>query len=146
MNTERANLYDYEVSRIYRAFNSLGTPRALNRFVNTYRLVRSLVPDQEADRFFDPEDGDYRYVILLLAILVGFPRDAEGVFGALSEAKPGDAWRVTIDTAVTGKERTRNLAALGDAMALGATWDYEVIGRWVPRVARYSFRGFHRTG
>lgn len=58
------------------------TPRATKRFVNTYRLIRAMVPDGELDNFVGTPDapGEYRVVLLMLAMQSGFPDQAYDVF------------------------------------------------------------------
>ncbi|MEO5580187.1 MAG: P-loop NTPase fold protein [Gemmatimonadaceae bacterium] len=51
------------------------TPRAVKRFVNTYRLVRVMVRPTELSHFEGTrtEPGEYRWPMLLLAVVAGFP-------------------------------------------------------------------------
>lgn len=79
-------LEDYEEEFIQALFPFIPTPRIAKRFINIYRLirVRAAMRDQNESKssatpmseFLDPENGDYRAVLLLLAISVGHPEAA----------------------------------------------------------------------
>jgi hypothetical protein len=51
------------------------TPRAVKRFVNTYRIFRVRAPGSDTDVFrgTDANHGEYRCAMVLLAIITGFP-------------------------------------------------------------------------
>ena len=110
------------------------TPRAARRLMNIYRMLRVSVPDDELDAFGPDGGGEYQAVILLLALLAGWPDDAGDIFAAMRAASDGtDVWQV--------------LAGFGDAFAVPeALRDHITVTsagpyrRWAPRVARFSFR------
>ncbi len=71
--------------REYAALSLLGpffrTPRRVKRFVNTYRLLRSTVPDERFKHFCAT---DHAGAMLLLAILINYPELSEGVLQSLT--------------------------------------------------------------
>jgi hypothetical protein len=132
------------------------TPRAAKRLVNIYRMLRVSVPEDELGAFGPDSDGggEYQAVILLLAILVGRPVEAAGVFGALRAASgEDDLWQVLDSYAAARRkmpgnsEHTAGLAGGADiTAALGKLREHVTVSsagpyrRWAPRVARFSFR------
>ncbi|GAB3402377.1 hypothetical protein GCM10027569_08410 [Flindersiella endophytica] len=116
----------------------IGTPRSAKRLVNVYRLLRAGLPPHERDQF---AQGEFRAVIVLLGILVGFPLQGARLLEALpSYSGPtllelldanGDGW-ATIALAV------RQIGATTDIPQDAGTY-----ARWAPKVARYSFRTGH---
>ena len=64
----------------------IATPRVAKRLVNTYRLLRVSATEPTA---FEGQDGpgEYQAVLLLLAIMNGFPSQASTFFRELSHAR-----------------------------------------------------------
>jgi hypothetical protein len=80
------------------------SPRSAKRFVNIYRLIRSALPAGEIDEFIDERSGNYRPVLLLLAIVVGVPNVAVELFAHIltvgAERKVSDiASGITVNNA-----------------------------------------------
>lgn len=61
------------------------SPRSAKRFLNTYRLVRRMVPDSRIKAWVDPETGAYRAVQVLLALITGLPGIARLLLNLLEE-------------------------------------------------------------
>jgi hypothetical protein len=110
------------------------TPRAAKRLVNTYRMLRVSVPDDELETFLPSGGSEYHAVVLLLSVLVGLPSQAKEIFEKLeTAANADDVWKV--------------LAEFTDAFELLATVRSRIkvtqagpYRRWAPRVSRFSFR------
>lgn len=49
------------------------SPRALKRFINVYRLVKSSVPEEAQSRFISKTNGEFRVAMFLLAIVTHTP-------------------------------------------------------------------------
>ncbi len=66
---------EWELRDMNRLATLFRTPRAVKRFVNTYRLVRVMVRPTELRHFEGTraEPGEYRWPMLLLAVVAGFP-------------------------------------------------------------------------
>jgi hypothetical protein len=120
------------------------TPRALKRLVNVYRFVRAGLPAPELSAFADPGNGDYQAVIVLLAVLVGYPDDATDVFGILAKGSH-ETWRDFLDfidrdtsTSDFDPDLRTHLRALAPKHVAD---DYSValFRDWIPRVERFSF-------
>jgi hypothetical protein len=78
------------------------SPRATKRFINIYRLIRASVDLDDKLRLedFNGKDGPgkYRPVLLLLAILTGYPDQATEILRELLERKPSATWWEFIDS------------------------------------------------
>ena len=159
------------IEEVERAFISrlaamIPTPRAAKRFINIYRLIRATIPPEDLSTFVgDPDDsGEHRAVMILLAILTGFSRQAPYVFRKILSLPPDSRWESTINTlrprqipgveavqyhnsvvpvmnageAIQWKRLHTSLSALGQVAALSETLSPYI--KWAPRVARFSFR------
>ena len=78
MNPEKLKFQPWEVSDMKRLERLFRTPRAVKRFVNTYRLVRVGIPESDLDEFVGTEKAPGRYPVaqMLLAIVCGYPNAA----------------------------------------------------------------------
>jgi hypothetical protein len=78
MNAERLKFTQWEVSDMKRLARLFHTPRAVKRFVNTYRLIRVSIPEVEMSEFIGTETtpGRYRVAQVLLAVVCGYPNVA----------------------------------------------------------------------
>lgn len=93
VNPPHLTLDPHEIAFMKRMYGILRTPRVVNRFVNTYRLVRASVGENELALFQNPEGQEHRIVLLLLALLTGFPREAVDIFRGLDRADPESDWQ-----------------------------------------------------
>lgn len=154
------------------AMNSLApilgrSPRALKRFVNTYRVIKASLPPAERADFMRTSEGrvsDFEVVLFLLAVVTGRPQIAPYVFNTILQ--PGDALTdtppeetsTTDDTAspakfaplVSGFEKKHPSMRDHPQWIVLKQWllqqnlDALVQGiqradKWIPRVARFSF-------
>ena len=149
-------------------FPFVPSPRAAKRLVNVYRLLRATVGRDEWSTFLGAGgDGDFRAVLLLLALLTGYPSEGTDILRDLVEDPPGGTWwqavaayaargaaaddPTPIKPAVAGgavsqaAERARwreLLAKLDEIRVLGVVDEpvpCAVFSAWARRVARYSF-------
>jgi hypothetical protein len=111
----------------------VSTPRAVKRLVNVYRMLRVSVPPGGAGAF-DPRGGrEFEVVVVLLAILVGRPALAPGVFASIMSAgDDADAWSIVESC----EELREPLTALRPLLTRHPV---RVFRRCVPRVSRFSF-------
>lgn len=74
------------------------TPRAVKRFVNVYRFIRAKLPVQDLPGFVGTTEksGEFQVVMVLLAMLTGFPRQSPYVFRKIIHAEKTASWRNTI--------------------------------------------------
>jgi hypothetical protein len=89
------------------------SPRATKRFVNIYRLIRASVDiDDEVklNEFVgDKTQGEYRAVLLLLAILTGYPDQATEILRELIEKKNHkEKWWELIDSIKQRREGSQH--------------------------------------
>lgn len=128
----------------------IGSPRSAKRFVNVYQFIRARQSGDALDRFRGTANGgQYQVAALLLAALVGFPRESRPLFSRL--LKPGDTaltWWALVDeeTAVPdpaaegAEERIRFAGALQAVRAACTFPDTpELFREWAPTIARFSF-------
>jgi len=148
-------------------FPFVPSPRAAKRLVNVYRLLRATVGRDEWNRFLGADgDGDFRAVLLLLALLTGYPSEGTDILRDLVEDPPGGTWwqavaayaargaaddPTPIKPGVAGsavsqaaeRARWRELLAKLDEIRLLGVVDEQVpcavFSAWARRVARYSF-------
>ena len=66
-------LLEWEEQVIGALYPFISTPRLAKRFINIYRLLRvqAARDEKEFERFIDRDEGEYRVVLMLLAISVG---------------------------------------------------------------------------
>lgn len=88
--------HEVDLMRDLSAF--LGTPRAVKRFVNTYRIIRASLSPKELHDFEIDNSEDPVAVLVLLALLSGTPMEATWVFQSLDTTPD----QVTWDTFVEG--------------------------------------------
>ena len=71
----------------------ISTPRLAKRFINIYRLLRvqAASDDKKFARFIDPENGEYRVVLMLLAISVGRANTGPQILSDFSSIAPETA-------------------------------------------------------
>ncbi|HEX8744161.1 MAG TPA: P-loop NTPase fold protein [Thermoleophilaceae bacterium] len=124
------------------------TPRAAKRLVNTYRLARASLADEELQTFVDQPDrpGEHRVALILLGILIGHPTKAEGFFERLLDPAqtPGPApitWGQFVTAFghdVPGSDRF--VEGVREAtVALDPPEVLAPYASWAARVGRYSF-------
>jgi hypothetical protein len=113
-------------------------PRALKRFVNTYRLLKASLPDIDRENFVsDDPSSPYKICISQLAFFTGQPHLAPLLVSQISADTDHDtvaAWLV----AQTGDSRKRLEPALklipeNDRMKL------EAFRAWLPDTSKYLF-------
>jgi hypothetical protein len=116
------------------------TPRAVKRFVNTYRLLKARSVDPRA--FDSPGEGpdgalgDHEVVAFLLAVVTGLPVGAEPVLSAFIAAAP----KTSAEQAVRGQ--TAQAEAVLAWFAIHRRYadaPAERYAGWAREVARYSF-------
>jgi hypothetical protein len=141
------------------------TPRLAKRMINIYRLIRvHALETPWRDTFFAP-NGDYRAVLVLLALNIGHPRvggtllkllSSGGVVLNLEDLLPdGDrdqALQLGYDEAAAkelvgvrnkmarvDEELDERRREHPDEIALARPDDIETYARWAPEVGRFSF-------
>ncbi|HEX5012714.1 MAG TPA: P-loop NTPase fold protein [Candidatus Limnocylindrales bacterium] len=68
----------------------IATPRSAKRFVNVYRLFKASCLPSERLALADPTR--YRPILLLLAVLTGYPAEATVILRTLLEREPAGRW------------------------------------------------------
>ena len=110
------------------------SPRAAKRLVNIYRMLRVSVQHGELEAFLPSGGSEYQVVVLLVAVLVGRPAQAQEVFERLRTAGDNDdVW----DLLAEFSDVYESLATIRTNIRVTQAGPYR---RWMPRVARFSFR------
>jgi hypothetical protein len=137
LNPEGLRLRSVEREFLERLTPLLGTPRAIKKLVNLYRLLRLGVGADRLDEFIGGEQGGpYQAAALLLAALVGAPRDARALLEGLANAEPGQ----DIVDIVPGPPLGELIVRIRkDVPVHGDTVTYK---RWAATVARYGFETY----
>ncbi|HEX8179488.1 MAG TPA: P-loop NTPase fold protein [Pyrinomonadaceae bacterium] len=151
---QHLNITKPEQDFMKKLFDFIPSPRAVKRFVNVYRLMRASVPDEERANFIDDEGG-YRVVLLLLAILTGYPAEATYILRALLAEPHPETWWQFIDAF---EQKAKDLSAADAAElerwrqllhklrqpevreAFPAEQTCSAFVAWADDVARYSFQ------
>ena len=155
-----------EVERLFieQLASLIPTPRAAKRFINIYRLIRATVPPADLPAFVGDEQnpGEHRAVMVLLAALTGYPRQSPYVFRKLRRLLPSSSWQAALDTFTpryipdtdppqyqnrvvptmdAGEVTQWQRLARALTSITGLPDKIEPYARWIPTVARFSFRG-----
>lgn len=128
----------------------LDTPRAVKRLVNLYRLVRAGIPPGEVGEFVDPRGGgDYRAVLILLAVAVATPVQARTLISALQKNRDDTEFsalleRMAADCPVAERAIWERLLTIlrqedPEPSNLGT------YRRWAGTIARFSFETWDLT-
>ena len=86
-----------DVTQVERVFMQqmhrlIPTPRAAKRYVNVYRLLRASLPDRLRADLEDESSERSHCVLLMLAILTGFPQEGAVILRELVERRPTGSW------------------------------------------------------
>jgi hypothetical protein len=133
---------DHEERFIQGLHPFIDRPRLAGRFVNVYRLLRARAADENEDGTFaaTADSIAYRVALLLLAINVGYPREAAKLFQDLMQTKKS-SWREFLadEHAELADGAQRELLDRIERLALPVPDDIDTHRRWVRRVACFSF-------
>ncbi|HET9346163.1 MAG TPA: P-loop NTPase fold protein [Candidatus Limnocylindrales bacterium] len=84
------DITDDERACMFELHELITTPRSAKRFVNVYRLFKASCIPSERVELSDP--SRYRPILLMLAILTGYPAEATVILRALLEREPAGGW------------------------------------------------------
>lgn len=158
-------LRDEELDTVRGLARLIQTPRSAKRLTNIYRLIRVTYGEKLLLK-----DDSYVVVLVLLGIVVGYPRQSAAVLTALSRAPSLTEWgsfveslapRWTVDAAGARSYRSGIRSAMSEAeaiewAALADDLRLIVVGLndrvkvtkfepWLPRVAEYTFHPWRRS-
>lgn len=138
---------EWETKFAERLFALMPTPRAVKRFTNIYRILKAPVPQARLFQFEGTAEisGDFRVPMLLLAMLVGVPRDAVELFPKIQQhvASGRDPVEALQKMSILGLD-SRPFRALEEKIRpvvtdTGFPDAPAVYLEWLPRVSRFSF-------
>src|SRR5262249_42923300 len=106
---------DWERKALKRYYALISTPRAAIRLLNTYRLVRAGLPDEERARvrYDGNRPGETEDAVLLLAVAAGYPSIVRDWFAALHRAG-GNSWEIDLEDKLRKDGRWPDLEAALD--------------------------------
>jgi hypothetical protein len=145
LNEDSLNIRPWEAKYAERLAAFIPTPRSAKRFANIYRLLKAPLSSGELLAFEGNEAnlGDFRAVMLLLAILTGFPRLAGQIFGAISKANATSSPRGFLgdpaNYSTGGTEAEQLQTCLNPLLEKALPQTLDPFVHWSPRVARFSF-------
>jgi hypothetical protein len=124
----------------------ISSPRSAKRLLNTYRIIRAGLDTESLVAFAGEEGrlGEYQAVLLLLALLIGYPGVAPGLFGRLARMRNDEGWWESFVAGIanSGSSNSQVLEEVHEnivALQGGLLADVSVYQKWVPVVARFSF-------
>jgi septal ring factor EnvC (AmiA/AmiB activator) len=146
LNLESLRIHSWEAAFARRLYPFIASPRAAKRFTNIYRLLKAPLQVDELPAFEGTATvpGDFRAVMVLLAILNGFPAAAPRVFAGLlaqreTDLTPAALFRDVDALGIAGEEAERFSHCMGPLLRDGMPGSLEPFVKWAPRVARFSF-------
>jgi hypothetical protein len=106
------------------------TPRAAKRYVNVYRLFRASLSDARRDLLERQGAARSRQVLLMLAIVTGFPQEGAVILRELVEREPKGSWWDFVEGLAAeyirpGAESTEFMGGMPGRPAAAAPSDYE---------------------
>lgn len=151
MNPASLSLEDREVELMERLAPLIGrSPRAVKRFVNTYRLIRATVPAVELPKFTGTGDdtGEYPAVLLLLALIAGAPSCAPDFFQELQAASPSQSLREFLGRIEESRSQIMDkagslwggLVQFAEEFDKQGEWTMDRFQAWLLESRRFSFR------
>jgi kumamolisin len=154
---------DHELAYAEKLAPLIPTPRAAKRLINLYRLLKVSLDEEESTRLDggNSEPGEYQAALLMLAILVGAPTEADTVFRVV-RGHHLDDWAAVVDElrpqpwddraapehhsramgqlSASGTPRWYRLCQILDQVGIPATAQgLQPFRSWAIRVGRYSF-------
>ena len=122
------------------------TPRAVKRYVNTYRLIKATVRDVRRFVVDDDPLSPHRIVMLLLAVETGLRSVAGPLLDAILDAAEDDPYAKTfgdaLETATGGAENDEAERLEAWLANQDGEWEHAPVGvlaEWADDVARFSF-------
>jgi len=167
LEPEALRIHERELEFMDRLGAIIGrSPRAVKRFVNTYRLLKTRIlagaTDETVDTYLDDlgPASPYRAVMLLLSVITGTPSASAAFFNTLLRAAPpplrsttekkhppaGTVERFLEDVEkhlgkdAESPEWKAIRAELEEPRDAWTPSELEELARWAPIVARFSFR------
>jgi hypothetical protein len=170
LNAPQLEVQAWERKYLAALYPLIPTPRAAKRFLNVYRLIRGGLDRAELQHLIGSEEaGQYRVVLLLLAMLTGYPAEATVVLRDLAQSEPDDTWWSYLDALAAQRQafasgdggedpfadiedvdparwnemlrKVRSLRAL-----IPGDYACEAFVKWAPEVGRYSFHSGRLVG
>jgi hypothetical protein len=151
LTSEALKLSESEVAFLAQLLGLVRTPRAAKRLVNIYRILRASIHGEELDRLIGTKgyEPEYPAVLLLLAIVIGFPEQASRIIEGLLD-RPVSTWLEFLEAfrpqdgsgpSTPGRVVWLKFFGCLDNLTIrNLPISISPYAKWAPRVARYSFR------
>jgi len=95
-NPEFLQISDTERKFMRQMHRLIPTPRAAKRYVNVYRLLRATLPAKKRDEL-EAYVHECQWLLLMLAIITGFPQEGTVILRELVERQPEGTWWKFVD-------------------------------------------------
>ncbi|HEY6002589.1 MAG TPA: hypothetical protein VIV57_06920 [Anaeromyxobacter sp.] len=123
------------------------SPRSAKRFVNLYRFLRATLESGHRSELESAQRADHKVVAVLLAVICGYPEEADDLLEAIAEADAKIGWRRFVEALGKGGNGSplrafaqtlcpKLAAAAGESLADVPLATFQ---RWAPHVSRFSF-------
>ncbi|HEX6899229.1 MAG TPA: P-loop NTPase fold protein [Thermoanaerobaculia bacterium] len=147
------------------------SPRSAKRLVNIYRLIRAQLDERALDHFVGESEapGEHQAVLVLLAVLIGYPDQASSLFRHLQGQVPDAGWWALVEelapkklaesseiyvnairddmTPAEARAWRKLHACLGGLrQSIGVPDRIDTFQKWVAPVARFSFKSGRLIG
>ncbi len=145
IHEEALAIQPWEEEFATRLFPLIPTPRAAKRFSNVYRILKAPVRREELPQFEGSREapGDFRVVMLLLAMLIGAPAEAAELFPQLyRHADTGGDMRTALLNGTRSGTRLGQAAPFQSLLTSVVDENLDsaaAFRKWLPRVSRFSF-------
>src|SRR5262249_11998619 len=109
-------LRGWERDFIKKLYPLIMSPRSAKRFVNLYRLIRVSIADEGELRAFigNRVSGQHRAALVLLALLTGYPDEADEIFHELLREEHSETWWEFIANIEASKRSTQPDPSIDD--------------------------------
>ena len=164
LNPKTLELSDKERKMMKSLTGIIGhSPRQVKRFVNVYRIIKTSDPETQKNSFdqgvHENGEGDFEAILLLLAVVSGFPDDAGDFFNEVDGMfKRGEknftgSWYAPQSTKCPDPSdlmiAIRKIFSNpeipekeGDYRLPGCYLKIKTLHKWIPIVKRFSFRKY----
>jgi hypothetical protein len=105
LNPQFLKIEPFEREYMKELVSLIPSPRVAKRFINVYRLLKASIEPERLETFLDDRSGgEYRVVMLLLAMSAGYPAEASDILVDLMERDHPETWREFLHSLAPGED------------------------------------------
>ncbi|OQP57132.1 hypothetical protein A3860_11250 [Niastella vici] len=147
---EALRIKEWETKFAAELFPFITSPRSAKRFTNIYRLLKAGVPAEELSTFEGTAEiaGEFQLPMFLLALLIGFPAQCGEIFtifliNAEQQKNIAKAFERKTLIRLLDEKSERLAPHINQIISVQSfPGNAEVVKKWVPKVARFSYDFF----